>query len=40
VQNTVDNVGQAVTGVTDTTTPVGNTVDHTVTTVTGVLGGG
>jgi RNA polymerase sigma factor (sigma-70 family) len=40
VQDTVDNVGQTVTGVTDTGTKAGDAVDQTVNTVTGALGGG
>jgi RNA polymerase sigma factor (sigma-70 family) len=40
VQDTVDTVGGAVQGVTDTGTKAGDAVDTTVTTVTGALGGG
>jgi RNA polymerase sigma factor (sigma-70 family) len=40
VQDTVDTVGSTVTGVTDTGTKAGDTVDQTVNTVTGALGGG
>jgi RNA polymerase sigma factor (sigma-70 family) len=40
VQDTVDTVGSTVTGVTDTGTKAGDTVDQTVNTVTGALPGG